>query len=43
MEKVASTGAPFVELPAGDNARDPVQDALAELRSMGAMPLRAPD
>jgi bifunctional enzyme CysN/CysC/sulfate adenylyltransferase subunit 1 len=41
--ELRASGVPLVELRAGDDAREPVEAALAELRSLGAMPVRAPE
>jgi len=41
--ELRASGVPLAELRAGDDARDPVQAALAELRNLGALPLRAPE
>jgi len=37
--ELRASGVPFVDLRTGDESRDPVQAALAELRRLGAMPL----
>jgi bifunctional enzyme CysN/CysC/sulfate adenylyltransferase subunit 1 len=41
--ELRASGVPLVELRAGDDARDPVQAALAELSSLGALPRRPPE